>query len=184
MLQTLGASSEQTLEHPVRGGRSLTTLERQSVDLSGTIRGWGSDLDWSVRPGVPRDKAPQIGVERLYPPIEPQTPPFKIHKSTEHGRLTPVFGTSCPPHGLSGALRDAAYRQSEGKLSRWLTLVLADRVDVVEDLFADLSRGRLPNLYREMGLGAELRLNPLRFAMRVAIIGACAAGLVGYLRKR
>jgi len=94
------------LSRPVRGGRGLTTEERQRIDHSATIKGWASDLARERRPGVPRDKAPDIGVEQLYPPIEKQFPRIKIHKSTEHGRLTPVFGTSCPPSGLSGRMRD------------------------------------------------------------------------------
>jgi hypothetical protein len=61
---------------------------------------------------VPCDKAPQLGVELLYPPITQQVPKIKIHKSTEHGQLTPVFGTSCPPHGLSGMIRDFGYKFS------------------------------------------------------------------------
>src|SRR5687768_8596009 len=107
----------------------LTTQERQRTDHSDTIRGWGSDLDPKMRPGVPRDKAPEIGVEQLYPAIPQQVPRIRVHKSTEHGKLTPVFGTSCPPSGLSGRLRDFAYRFSEGRLSRWMTLMLADRVN-------------------------------------------------------
>src|SRR3954447_16393489 len=105
MDQALGSSTRDVLDPPVRGGHGLTTGERQSVDLSGSIPGWGSDLDPGRRPGVPRDKAPEIGVETLYPAIQQQQAPHTIHKSTEHGRLTPVFGTSCPPRGLSGVLR-------------------------------------------------------------------------------
>src|SRR3954463_1957474 len=122
MEQTLGSSSLDVLPQPVAGGRSLTTEERRATDRSATIAGWGSDLDPKMRPGVPRDKAPDIGAERLYPPIEPQVPRIKIHKSTEHARLTPVFGTSCPPSGLSGRIRDFGYKFSEGRLARWLAL--------------------------------------------------------------
>src|SRR5688572_17882806 len=112
MDQRLGSSTKDILEVPVQGGRSLTTRQRSEIDLSATIPGWGSDLDLARRPGVPRDKAPGIGAESLYPDVEPQQPPHTIHKSTEHARLTPVFGTACPPKGLSGLLRDVAYRFS------------------------------------------------------------------------
>src|SRR4051812_22216628 len=105
MEQYLGSSSEDVLARPVRGGHALTTRQRQQVDLSSHIKGWGSDIDPSKRPGVPRDKARELGAEVLYPPIEQQLPRTKIHKSTEHARLTPVFGTSCPPAGVSGLLR-------------------------------------------------------------------------------
>ena len=157
--QRLGASSEDDLRVPAVGGRSLTTEQRRDLDLAGRIDGWGSDLDPANRPGVPRDSAPELGVESLYVDMTQQEPPFRIHKSTEHRRLTPVFGTSCPPRGISGKLRDAAYHYSEGRLARWLTLMLADRVDVAEGLVEDLSRGHVPNVVGEMGLGAEWRYN-------------------------
>ena len=105
--QRLGSSSEDFLPVPVQGGRGLSTQDRESIDLSGSIPGWGSDLDPNVRPGVPRDKAPGIGNETLYlRTVQQQEPTVRIHKSTEHARLTPVFGTSCPPRGLSGRMRD------------------------------------------------------------------------------
>jgi hypothetical protein len=114
--QIIGSSSEDRPARPVPGGRSLTSQERKSIDLSSSIKGWGSDLESGKRPGVPRDKAPDLGVEVLYPDIEQQMSCVKIHKSTEHAKLTPVFGTSCPPAGLSGPIRDFAYKFSEGRL--------------------------------------------------------------------
>ena len=100
--QTLGSSSHDKLLKPVPGGTSLTSQEREHVDRAQEIAGWGSDLDPGVRPGVPRDKAPLLGAESLYIDITEQFPPHRIHKSTEHAKLTPVFGTSCPPRWLSG----------------------------------------------------------------------------------
>ena len=184
MDQTLGSSSEDVLAVPVRGGRSLTTQERRHVDLSSTIPGWGSDLDPAKRPGVPRDKAPDIGVEFLYPDLPEQVPPFKIHKSTEHARLTPVFGTSCPPKGLSGRLRDFGYRFSEGRLARWLTLMFADRVDMVEGVMCDLARLHVPNVPKEIGLKSELTHNREAFTKKAAIAGVCLAALIVIVRSR
>ena len=184
MEQRLGSSSQDVLPFPVRGGRALTTEEREHLDLSSRIKGWGSDLDPKVRPGVPRDKAPELGVEVLYPPIPQQPLRIKIHKSTEHGRLTPVFGTSCPPAGLSGLLRDIGYKYSEGRLARWMTLMLADRVNVAEDLLKDLSQSRIPNIPKEMGFKSELKYNPLGFAKKVMIAGLCVAAFAAYSRAR
>src|SRR3954470_7178240 len=184
MDQILGSSSEDVLAEPVPGGRSLSSDERRSVDLSSRIKGWGSDLDPKVRPGVPRDKAPELGAENLYAPIEQQVPRFKIHKSTEHARLTPVFGTSCPPSGLSGKIRDFGYKFSEGRLTRWMSLILADRVNVVEDVLGDLAQGRVPNIPKEMGIKSELKYNPAGFARKVAITAVCAAAVIGYWRMR
>jgi hypothetical protein len=173
MDQYLGASSDDLLKRPVPGGRALTTHERRTLDLSRHIPGWGSDLDPARRPGVPRDKAPDIGVDHLYPGFEQQVPRHRIHKSTEHARLTPVFGTSCPPRGLSGALRDAAYR----RISRWLALLFADRIDVLEALTKDMLLGRPPNLVREMGLRSEWRHNRQGVIRKAVIAGFVVAGV-------
>ena len=179
MEQTLGSSSQDVLARPVPGGRGLTTQERQRLDRSSTIKGWGSDLDPKKRPGVPRDKAPELGVETLYPPLVQQVARIKIHKSTEHGRLTPVFGTSCPPSGLSGRIRDYAYQFSEGRLARWMALMLADRVNVVE-VMNDLAGGRVPNIPKEMGLKSELKYNRPALVRKAAIAAVGTAALIAY----
>ena len=184
MDQRVRSSSEDILAEPIPGGYSLSTEQRRSVDLAERIKGWGSDLDPATRPGVPRDKAPEIGVESLYPPIEPQVPKVKIHKSNEHGKLTPVFGTTCPPRGLSGLIRDFAYRFSEGQLPHWQTLMLADRINVVEDVLGDLARLRPPNLVKELGLAAQWRYNRAGFVKGAAITGLCVVGLLVLARSR
>jgi hypothetical protein len=185
MEQVLGSSSEDRLPVPVQGGRGLTTQDRQAIDLSDRIDGWGSDLDPETRPGVPRDKAPELGGELLYPPgIPQQEANVRIHKSTEHARLTPVFGTSCPPRGLSGVMRDAAYRKSEGKLTRWLTLMAADRVDVVEDVVSDLAQLRVPNLVKEMGLKSAWRYDRHGVITTVAVAMITTAALMLVFRRR
>lgn len=184
MEQTLGASNEDRLATPVQGGRSLTTAQRRSVDLAQRIPGWGSDLEPARRPGVPRDAAPDIGPETLYPPIARQIPRTTIFKSTEHGKLTPVFGTSCPPSGLSGRMRQFAYHYSEGRMTRWLTLMAADRVNMIEDILNDLAHGHVPNIPREMGLRTELRYNPVGLAKKVAIAGIAVALFATFVRAR
>ncbi|UUX97232.1 hypothetical protein [Aquabacterium sp. J223] len=184
MDQRVGSSSRDILQRPVPGGHSPTTEQRRTLDLAGEIDGWGSDLDPARRPGVPRDKAPEIGVESLYPPLPQQPARIKIHKSTEHGKLTPVFGTSCPPRGLSGALRDRAYRYSEGRLPHWLTLLLADRVNVVEDLAGDLMCLRLPNLPKELGLTARWRHDRAGVVRKAAIAGLCVVAVMALRRSR
>ena len=182
MDQYLGSSSRDVLDPPIRGHHGLTTDERLGTDLSATIPGWGSDLDAARRPGVPRDKAPHLGAEHLYPSFPRQEPKFTIFKSTEHGQLTPVFGTSCPPSGLSGRLRAFGYRFSEGRLTRWLTLLFADRVNVVEGIVDDLAHGHIPNVPREMGLATEWRYNRQAFVTKTAITVGVAA--VAYMAWR
>ena len=87
----------------------------------------------------------------------------KVYPSVERPGITPVYGTSTPPAGLSGKMRDVAYRYAENDLRHWLILLLADRVNVGEGLLEDLARGHLPNIYREMGGPAELRYNRAGF---------------------
>jgi hypothetical protein len=121
------------------------------------IKGWGADLPEENRPAVPKEAPSTVFTARGKEPKR-QTARVKIHKSLEHPSLTPVFGTSCPPKGLSGLLRDFAYRRwSEGKIAHWMTLLLADRIDVVEGIFSDLARGKLVRPFKEMGLAAELK---------------------------
>ena len=184
MEQTHGASSQDVLLEPVPARRGLTTEQRRHIDHSSTIKGWGSDADPQTRPGVPRDRAPDLGAELLYPSLPQQVPHIKIHKSTEHGRLTPLFGTSCPPQGLSGLIRDFGYTFSEGRLTRWMTLLLADRVNVVEGLLSDLAQGYVPNIPREMGIRSELKYNRAAFVRKVFIAGACTAALLSYSKMQ
>jgi hypothetical protein len=182
--QTLGSSTDDRLAKPIPGGDVLQTSERGQIDRSAEIPGWGSDLDRNIRPGVPRDKAPDLGPEMLYIDVTRQMPTHRIHKSTEHAQLTPVFGTSCPPRGLSGRIRDFAYRYSEGRLVRWIALMFADRVDVVENVVSDVASFKPPNLVREMGLRSEWRFNRPRVIKAVAITTVALATAYLLLRRK
>lgn len=162
----------------------LTSREREAVDFSGSIQGWGADLEPEMRPGVPRDKAPYIGIEKLYPDIERQLTKVKILKSTEHEQMPPVFGTTCPPVGVSGAIREFAFRYSEGEFTHWLALLFADRVNVIEDLVKDLSIGHVPNLYKEMGLATEWKYNRKNVLAKGAVVGLGLAAIGGLLAVR
>ena len=97
--------------------------------------------------------------------------------------MTPVFGTSCPPRGLSGKLRDIGYRWSEGRLVRWITLMFADRVDMVEGVVADFARLRPPNVIRETGVVSEWRHNR-KGVLKAAAVTALALGAAYLLTRR
>jgi hypothetical protein len=85
------------------------------------------------RPGVPMEAeaAPDRGAHWETPPVQ--------EGASEHlrraglDRPTPVVGTAQPPHGFSGLLRTQAYRIPEHFSRHWALLLLADRVDVLED---------------------------------------------------
>ena len=139
--------------------------------------GWGADLDPAQRPAVPKEKPSSVQNVRGDEVPERMVPNIRIHKSVEHPDLTPVFGTSCPPRGISGALRDVAYRYSEGRLAHWMTLMLADRVDVLEGMAEDLAHGRIPDFFGEKGYDADPQKSRRRRDLLIAggVLGAVAA---------
>lgn len=118
------------------------------------------------------------------PPTLSQQPLYgvKVLHSIERPGLTPVFGTTVPPAGLSGRLRRLGYRFSENDLRHWAILMLADRVDVAEGLLSDLAEGRMPHLLREMGVRAEWRHNRGPLVQRTLLVAALAAA-VWYLAR-
>lgn len=103
------------------------------------IPGAASDALMHERPGVPMEKDPPSPAGNAHW-VKPDrmTDPGYIQKRPGLEELTPVFGTTVPPRGISGAMRVAAYKIPEHFTSRWLILLAADRVDVLEDRFKGL----------------------------------------------
>ncbi|MDB4936588.1 MAG: hypothetical protein JWP87_3560 [Labilithrix sp.] len=96
------------------------------------VVGWGVDARRDDRPGVPREKVPPQKVGNAHwsrPEQQRDLPPAAIERQRE---VTPVYGTVAPPRALSGLLRRIAYRAPDYKTRRWLLLILADRIDVIE----------------------------------------------------
>lgn len=137
-------------------------IARPLDELRTSIVGWGVDLDPRVRPAVPKEKFDPGATGAHWEFPERQIPRYRREMSPEHKFLTPVFGTVCPPRGLSGLIRRYAYTFSEGRTAHWTLLVLADRIDVVESRITSLLRGRPDNPIGEMGLKAELERGGLR----------------------
>jgi hypothetical protein len=136
-------------------------LPESIEQLRARIPGWGADLDPADRPSVPRERREETGAHWDFPERQPEEWPRE--RSIEHGMLTPVFGTSCPPRGLSGVLRRYAYaRFSEGRAAHWLILIGADRVDAWENHLRSLASLRPDNPITETGVKAELTRHGLR----------------------
>jgi hypothetical protein len=76
------------------------------------IPGWGVDRRPEDRPGYPLEQEHHVGHDTL------------------EGR--PPYTVTVPLKGLSGVIRRAAYRIPDWKPRRWLMLMLADRIDVLE----------------------------------------------------
>jgi hypothetical protein len=125
--------------------------------LRARIPGWGSDLDPAMRPSVPREWAPTPAPGSHWELPQSQEEAGSRERSIEHLRLTPVFGTSAPLHGLSGAVRRLAYRRySEARAAHWLLLLLGDRVDAIESHVRSFGTARPDNPVAETGIVAEL----------------------------
>lgn len=93
--------------------------------------------------------------------LDQQIARVHINRSLEKPHITSVFGTSNPPRGLSGLIRNYAYKNfSEAQLRHWLLLMLADRINVIEAFLADLIRGKIPNILREIGLRPHVASAP------------------------
>jgi len=163
-----------------------TPIEHRSQQANDMphIQGWGADLDRKNRPAVPMEhKPPRLDVQPL--PLKRQRPDVEVLVSTEHIHgLTPVFGTTVPPRGLSGWLRRQAYKLSENDVRHFLMLMLADRVDMVEGLGEDLARGHVPNVLAEMGIKSEWQYNKAGLVRKAAIATAAAAAVYWLMKRR
>lgn len=137
-------------------------LSRSVDELRNTIPGWGVDLDRKDRPAYPKEKFEPLSTGAHWDFPERQIERWPRERSVEHKFLTPVFGTSCPPRGLSGLIRRYAYRFSEGRTVHWTLLMVADRVDVAEHRLLALGQGRPDNVITETGVLAEFKRHGIR----------------------
>jgi hypothetical protein len=134
------------------------------------IKGWGIDANRNNDPTYPikkRNNAEHDGYTWERPAQQQET--SEILKSVERPNLTAVYGTSNPPSGLSGLLRRLAYKYSESSYGRWLPLIIADRIDVVEGVIDDLATGHIPNVPGEIGLKSDWKYNRNAFYTKVAV---------------
>jgi hypothetical protein len=141
------------------------------------IPGWGVDLDPKDRPSYPKE-FPSTVLTARGDVKHRQEPTTKIHQSNEHPDLTPVFGTSCPPSGLSGALRDYAYQFGEATNRHWLTLLLADRINIAESMVTSALRGKPDHYLEEKQWGTKLRYRTEADQRQWLMLGAMALSAV------
>lgn len=136
---------------------------QSSDELRARIPGWGADLNPRDRPSVPKEQFDPTfsGAHWDFPERQPENTPRE--RSIEHKFLTPVFGTSCPPSGLSGPIRRYAYqRYSEARAAHWLLLLAADRVDVAESTLRSYLSRRPDNPITETGVLSEFTHHGVR----------------------
>lgn len=164
--------------------RHVTTTVPQDVR---TIKGWGVDLDPRKRPMIPRELPSDVttarGEVRHWQIPRAQD---EVYVSIEHPNRTPVFGTACPPKGLSGMLRKYAYRYGEGTNRHWMTLLIADRIDVLESLIGGVVRGKPDRYIHEKGWAAKAKHGQGREMLLIgaAVLGAVTIGVLVGTRRR
>lgn len=143
------------------------------------IPGWGMDADPENDPTYPIKHWNGADYERIDYEKAPQQPvDIEVLHSNERPGITRVFGTSTPPRGLSGSIRRYAFKFSEGQPAHWMTLILADRINVVEGLMDDLVHGHIPNIFKEMGWHGDWKYNRKGFCRKVIIGASIAAGIL------
>lgn len=149
------------------------------------IKGWGVDIDPKNDPTYPIKKRTDEE-KRGYRWERPELQPINIEvlRSVERPNITAVFGTARPPRGLSGIIRRHAFKKSESSYGRWLPLVLADRVDMVEGIIEDLSHGHIPNFFAERGWKAEWKYNRKSFVIKAATAAAVTSAALLLLSRK
>jgi len=137
-------------------------LPETPEQLRARIPGWGADLDPKDRPAVPQERFDPGATGAHWDFPERQVERYPRERSIEHGMLTPVFGTSAPLHGLSGAVRRLAYaRYGEGRAAHWLLLIAGDRIDAVGSHLRSFATLHPDNPVTETGILSEGRRHGL-----------------------
>jgi hypothetical protein len=156
--------------------------EKTLADKYAHIKGWGIDADPENEPIYPMkhwtgDDHKRINWQR--PPLQPVN--VEVLHSNERPYMTAVFGTTVPPSGLSGVIRRYAFKHSEGSYVHWFSLILADRINMVEGIIEDVAHGHIPNFFKERGWTAEWKYNRKAMITKLAITAGVVIGVVAFL---
>lgn len=150
------------------------------------INGWGIDADPENEPTYPMKKYTGDDHNRLNyerPPLQEVKEGEDLH-SNERPSMSAVFGTATPLSGFSGKMRRHAFKYSEDNYAHWMTLVLADRVNVIEGLIEDIRNGYIPNIFAEKGWKAEWKYNKKEMVTKVVVAAALFAGACYYFSRK
>ncbi len=149
------------------------------------IPGWGMDADPENEPTYPMKNYTGDDHNRInYERSEQQPPTVEILVSTERPAITRVFGTSAPPSGLSGMIRRYAFKHSEDRYRHWIPLILADRINTIEGLIDDVTKGHIPNVAKERGWRMELKHNAKGFLGKTLLCSLTATAIAVYLLNK
>jgi hypothetical protein len=174
-----------TLENRIGEFQDRVIADRNMAERTKDIPGWGMDADPENDPTYPMKHSNGADHERLnYEKAPQQSLDIEIFHSIERPGVTRVFGTSTPPSGLSGAIRRFAYKYSEATATHWMTLILADRVDVIQGKINDLKHGVIPNPWIERGWRAEWKHNRRAFIGKAATTALLITAGIAIMKKK
>jgi hypothetical protein len=166
-----------------RSQTSVVETSATAIDTSQII-GWGVDADPENDPTYPyRDRSSEDHSGQWRRPAR-QEAEVELLQSVEHKQTPAVFGTASPPKWISGSMRRLAFRYSESHWAHWMTLMAADRVNMVEGLVEDLTRGKVPNIPKEMGVPAEWRHNKTGLVKKIGVAALIGGALFALTRLR
>ncbi len=157
------------------------TMKETIKDYSNII-GWGIDADPKNDPTYPmrhRTEEGNQGYDWERPTLQPTN--IEVLHSIERPNISAVFGTAMPPKGLSGMIRRLAFKYSESSYAHWLPLIIADRVNVIEGILEDFTRGHIPKIWAEKGMRAEWRYNRKALSVKMlagVVVTAAAVALL------
>ena len=97
---------------------------------------------------------------------------FEVLKSNERPEYSAISGNTVPPSGLSGIIRQYAFKHSKDRYTHWIPLILADRVNGWEGIIEDLAKGIIPKVFAERGIKSKLEYNPKGLAKKILITTA------------
>lgn len=80
--------------------------------------------------------------------------------------------------------RRYAFRLSEGSSRHLLTLIMADRVNVVEGIIDDLAHVHVPNIFAERGWNAEWKYNKAGLIKKIVVGVAVTAIAIALLTRK
>lgn len=164
---------------------NTTNKSNTNTNHYSQIKGWGIDADPKNEPTYPMKKWTGDDHNRLNwerPPLQPLD--IEVLHSNERPGVTATFGTSVPLSGLSGVIRRYAFKYSESSYGHWLPLLMADRVNVIEGILKDISRGHIPNIFAEKGWKAEWKHNPLGLVQKIAALAVTTAGIIALINGK
>lgn len=145
------------------------------------IKGWGIDANPHNNPTYPIKKhaegsAHTGGAMNNRPAQQQYAQEILVSKERSSGSA--VVGETVPPTGLSGLLRRYAFTFGESEYGHWLPLLMADRINEVEGVIDDFSKGRIPNFFMERGGRAFWKYNR-NGVLKKLVLSTCAVGLLG-----